>query len=365
VSFEGELKIEVLLQTMLQQGASDLHLSVGAPAQLRVNGRLVRLKMPPLTPEQTQSLCYSVMNTNQIAEFEREFEMDLSFGIRNLSRFRGNIFLQRGSVGGVFRAIPLSLPRLDDLGVPAQLREVIRHPSGLVLVTGATGSGKSTTLAALIDILNETEHGHILTIEDPIEFIHAHKNCVVNQREVGFDSKSFAGALKRVLRQDPDYILIGELRDLESIEMALTMAETGHLVFATLHTNGAIDSISRIVNVFPTHQQQQVRYTLALVLRAVFSQILLPRTDGRGRVLASELMIPNVAIRNMIREDKVHQIYSAMQTGQSESGMHTLNQKLAELFRKQFISAEQALEASLHPDELTKLMGVTIERRGK
>ncbi|MGZ3696832.1 MAG: type IV pilus twitching motility protein PilT, partial [Bdellovibrionota bacterium] len=269
---------------------------------------------------------------------------------------RGNVFQQRGNVGGVFRLIPITIPDFDTLKLPQVLKKVIRRPNGLILVTGPTGSGKSTSLAAMLDILNREEYGHMMTIEDPIEFVHPHKNCIVNQREVGVDTKSFHSALKRILRQDPDFILVGELRDVETIEMALTMAETGHLVFATLHTNGAVQSINRIINVFPPHQQTQIRQVLSFTLQAIMSQMLIPKSHEPGRLMACEVMIPTMAIRNLIREDKVHQIYSSMQTGQDESGMITMNQSLINLVKQGSLSKADAIENSTAPEEITKLL---------
>ncbi len=351
-----KIGLSALLKTMVDQGASDLHITVGTPPQFRIEGSMVKVKMDALSAVDTKDLCYAVLNDAQKAEFEKNFEIDFSFGIRDVARFRGNLFYQRGGVAGVFRRIPLDIPDFDTLRLPEVLRRVIRRPNGLVLVTGPTGSGKSTTLASLLDILNREEHGHILTIEDPIEFIHPHKACIVNQREVGVDTKGFAHALKRVLRQDPDYILVGELRDTETIEMALSMAETGHLVFATLHTNGAIQTINRVINVFPPHHQAQIRQILSFVLQAVVSQQLISKSYEHGRVMACEVMIPNVAIRNLIREDKIHQIYTMMQAGQVETGMVTMNQYLSALVRKGVLSKEHALEVSYMPDELVQVL---------
>jgi twitching motility protein PilT len=297
------------------------------------------------------------MNDAQKLEFERNLEIDFSFGIKDLARFRANVFYQRGAVAGVFRRIPLHIPDFDALRLPQVLKQVIKRPNGLVLVTGPTGSGKSTTLAALLDILNREEFGHLITVEDPIEFVHPHKNCVVNQREVGVDTKSFNAALKRILRQDPDFVLVGELRDAETIEMALTMAETGHLVFATLHTNNAVQSINRMVNVFPPHQQSQIRQLLSFTLQAVVSQQLIPKSFGNGRTMAMEIMIPTMAIRSLIREDKIHQIYSSMQAGQDDTGMQTMNQSLFRLVRERVLTQQDALEYSFVPEELLKMLG--------
>ncbi|NDD93436.1 PilT/PilU family type 4a pilus ATPase, partial [bacterium] len=279
---------------MVDQGASDLHLSAGAPPEFRINGRMVRVKMEPLTPEDLKEICYGILVDDQKASFEAENELDFSFGIPGLSRFRGNLFVSKGSVAAVFRVIPSRIPGFEELGLPLVLKKVMKRPHGLILVTGPTGSGKSTTLAAMLDYINQEEFGHIITIEDPIEFVHGHKNCVVNQREVGSDTGGFLDALRRILRQDPDYILVGELRDRETMEMALTMAETGHLVFGTLHTNGAIQSVNRIINSFEPHKQVQVRQALSQVLQAVYSQQLVAKRNGPGRALVAELMIPNI-----------------------------------------------------------------------
>lgn len=359
----AKIGLPALLKTMVDQDASDLHITAGVPPEFRIQGKMVKVKTDPLNVQDTKDLCYSVLNDAQKADFEKTLEIDFSFGIKELARFRGNLFFQRGGVAGVFRRIPLTIPEFDQLKLPQILKKIIRRPNGLILVTGPTGSGKSTSLAAMLDILNREEYGHLMTVEDPIEFVHPHRNCIVNQREVGVDTRSFGSALKRVLRQDPDFILVGELRDAETIEMALTMAETGHLVFGTLHTNGAIQSINRIINVFPPHHQSQVRQVLSFTLQAVISQQLIPRSFEAGRCIACELMIPSMAIRNLIREDKIHQIYSAMQTGQEESGMMTMNQSLAMLVRQGILSKPDALEHSFMIDELTKLLASASERR--
>ena len=351
-----KISLPSLLKTMVEQDASDLHVTVGIPPQYRIQGKMVKVKTESLSAQDTRDLCYSVLSDSQKAEFEKAFEIDFSFGIKDLARFRGNLFFQRGAVGGVFRRIPLNIPDFDQLGLPPVLRDLLRRPNGLVLVTGPTGSGKSTTLAAMIDVLNREEYGHIVTVEDPIEFVHPHKNCVVNQREVGVDTKSFPAAIKRILRQDPDFVLVGELRDNETIEMALTTAETGHLVFGTLHTNSAVQSINRIVNVFSTEQQAQVRQVLSFTLQAVVSQQLIPKSFSPGRVLALEVMIPTAAIRHLIRDDKLHQLYSSMQSGQDLTGMQTMNQSLNELVRRNILSSEDALEHSFAPDELEKML---------
>lgn len=352
-----KIPLPALLKTMVDQNASDLHITTGTPPQFRIDGKMVKVKVEPMTGQDTKELCYSVLTDAQKAEFEKAQELDFSFGVKDVARFRGNLFYQRGAVAGVFRRIPLNIPAFDQLNLPPVVKEVVKRPNGLFLVTGPTGSGKSTTLASILDLLNSTESGHIMTVEDPIEFIHNHKGCLVNQREVGADTLTFKDALKHLLRQDPDYVLVGELRDIETIEAALTMAETGHLVFGTLHTNGAVQSIFRIVNVFPPHQQPQIRQLLATVLQAILSQQLIPRSNGQGRVMALELMIPNAAIRNLIREDKTHQIYSSMQTGQSDSGMMTMNQALQRLVASGLLSKHDAIDHSFNPDELAKALG--------
>lgn len=352
----AKIPLPALLKAMVDQDASDLHITVGTPPQFRIQGKMVKVKVDALTPQDTKELCYSVLTDAQKSEFESDLELDFSFGVKDVARFRGNIYYQKGAVGGVFRKIPIQIPTFDQLGLPAVLKEVAKRPNGLILVTGPTGSGKSTTLAAILDMLNSTEPGHIMTVEDPIEFIHPHKLCVVNQREVGADTKSFHDALKRVLRQDPDFILVGELRDVETIEMALTMAETGHLVFGTLHTNSAVQSLYRIINVFPPHQQTQVRQLLAFVLQCIVSQQLIPKSNGGGRAMAMEILIPNGAIRNLIREDKMHQIYSSMQTGQNDSGMMTMNQSLVRLVQAGALTKSDAVDAAYMPEEITKLL---------
>ena len=352
----NKVGISSYLRAMVDQDASDLHITVGVPPEFRIQGRMVKVKGDPLSAQDTKELAYSVLTEAQKAEFEKNLEIDFSFGIKDLARFRANYFFQRGGIAAVYRRIPFQIPEFDALKLPQILKKVIRRPNGLILVTGPTGSGKSTSLAALLDILNREEYGHILTIEDPIEFIHTHKSCVVNQREVGVDTKSFNAALKRALRQDPDFILVGELRDVETIEMALTMAETGHLVFATLHTNSAIQTINRIINAFPSHQQPQVRQVLSFTLQMIVSQQLIPKSFQPGRAMACEVLIPNMAIRNLIREDKLHQIYSSMQAGQDESGMITMNQSLVQLVRNSVLSKADALEVSPMPDELSKVL---------
>jgi len=345
-----------LLQTMLEKGASDLHITSGSPPQIRVDGSLVPLNHPPLAPAETKQLIYSVLTDNQKHRFEEENELDLSFGLKGLSRFRANVFQQRGAVAAAIRVIPFRILTFEELGLPTIIHELVKKPRGLVLVTGPTGSGKSTTLASMIDRINSDNHSHIMTIEDPIEYLHPHKKSVVNQREVNQDTKSFKTALKYILRQDPDVVLVGEMRDLETVEAALTIAETGHLTFATLHTNSAAQTINRIIDVFPPHQQSQVRAQLSFVLEGVLSQTLLPKANGSGRALSLEIMVPNPAIRNLIREDKVHQIYSAMQTGQNQFGMQTMNQSLCELYMKRIISYEEAVGRSGYPDELISMI---------
>jgi twitching motility protein PilT len=345
-----------LLKAMVDRGASDLHITTGSPPQLRIDGELVPLKMNALTPVETKQLCYSILTDAQKHKFEEENELDLSFGVKGLSRFRSNIFMQRGAVAGAFRTIPFKILTFQELGLPPIVQELSKKPRGLMLVTGPTGSGKSTTLASIIDKVNTDRHEHIMTIEDPIEYLHPHKNCLVNQREVGADTKSFKLALKYILRQDPDVVLVGEMRDLETIESALVIAETGHIAFATLHTNSAVQTINRILDVFPPYQQPQVRAQLSFVLEGIMSQSLLAKASGGGRVLALEVMIPNPAIRNLIREDKVHQIYSQMQVGQSKFGMQTFNQALAALLARKMISIEEAFGRTSDPDELKNMM---------
>jgi len=350
-----QFNLHQLLKVMVDKGASDLHVTTGTPPQLRLDGDLVPLKTDPLTPIDTKQLCYSVLTDAQKMRFEEDQELDLSFGVKGLARFRANIFMQRGAVAGAFRMVPFQIRPLADLGVPKVVHDLCEKPRGLVLVTGPTGSGKSTTLASMIDLINSKHRAHIVTIEDPIEFLHSHKSCLVNQREVGADTQSFKRALKYILRQDPDVVLIGELRDLETIEAALTIAETGHLAFATLHTNGAVQTINRVIDVFPAHQQPQIRAVLSFVLEGVVSQTLLPKVGG-GRVMACEVMVPNAAIRNLVREDKIHQIYSQMQIGQSKFGMQTLNQGLTDLFLRQLITLEDAFAASSDHDELKTMI---------
>jgi len=345
-----------LLKAMIEKGASDLHITTNSPPQLRIDGKLQPLQMPPLSPADTKQVCYSILTDSQKHRFEENNELDLSFGVRGLSRFRANVFMQRGAVAGAFRSIPYKVMTMEELGLPKAVLDITKKPRGLVLVTGPTGSGKSTTLASIIDRVNSERHDHIVTIEDPIEYLHPHKNCLVNQREVGADTKSFTNALKYILRQDPDVVLIGEMRDLETIEAALTVAETGHLAFATLHTNSCVQTINRIVDVFPPYQQSQVRAQLSFVLEGVMCQSLLPRANGPGRALALELMVPNPAIRNLIREDKIHQIYSQMQIGQQKFGMQTMNQSLASLYQRRLIALDDAMARSHDQEELKTLI---------
>lgn len=356
-NIESQVTLPDLLRRMTEMGGSDLHLTTNSPPQVRVHGHLHPLtEYPPLTPAQTKQLAYSVLTDAQKHRFEENLELDFSFGLKGMSRFRANLFNQKGAVGCVFRAIPYEIKSFEALGLPQVVSDMCKKPRGLVLVTGPTGSGKSTTLASMIDKINIERHDHILTIEDPIEFLHNHKSCVVNQREVGADTHGFADALRTALRQDPDIVLVGEMRDLVTIEMALRIAETGHLTFATLHTNSAASTINRIIDVFPAEQQSQVRTQLSLVLEGILCQSLLPKASGDGRVMALEILIPNSAIRNLIREDKIHQIYSMMQTGQDKFGMQTFNQALATLFQKRLISLDVAMQRSSNADELKDLI---------
>src|ERR1043165_1925418 len=354
---ESSVTLPDLLKKMTDQSGSDLHLSTNSPPQVRVHGHLSALPgYRPLSPAETKQLAYSVLTDAQKHRFEENLELDFSFGLKGMSRFRANLFNQKGAVGAVFRAIPYEIKSFEALGLPPVISDLCKKPRGLVLVTGPTGSGKSTTLAAMVDKININRHDHILTIEDPIEFLHNHKNCVVNQREVAADTHGFADALRTALRQDPDVVLVGEMRDLETIEMALRIAETGHLTFATLHTNSAYSTINRIIDVFPAGQQSQVRTQLSLVLEGIMCQALLPKASGDGRVMALEILVPNAAIRNLIREDKIHQIYSMMQTGQDKFGMKTFNQALATLYHKRQITLEVAMQRSSNPDELRELI---------
>ena len=349
---------------MVEKGASDLHITTASPPQIRVRGQLYPLDMPALDPTATRQILYSILTEAQKHKFEEEQELDLSFGIKGVARFRANIFVQRGALAGVFRMIPYDIVPLENLGLPNIAGNISSLPRGLILITGPTGCGKSTTMAAFLDKINIERRDHIVTIEDPIEFVHKHKGCIVNQREVGADTKNFTRALKYILRQDPDVVFIGEMRDLETMQAALTIAETGHLVFATLHTNSAVQTVNRVVDAFPAHQQSQIRAQLAFVLEAVMAQQLLPRADGKGRVLASELMVATPAIRNLIREDKIHQIYSQMQVGQTKHGMQTMNQSLFNLFTRKLISLDDALGWSMDPEELRQMMASPNQVRG-
>ncbi len=349
------LNIDELLIKTLELGASDLHITTGLPPIVRIHGELKALDYPKLLPNDTRDLIYSILTQEQRDVFERNWEYDFSYSIPGKGRFRVNTYYQRGTVAAAFRSIPVKIPSIDELRLPSVVQEFAMKPRGFVIVTGPTGSGKSTTLAALINIINETRSCHIITIEDPIEFLHPHKRSVVNQREVGSDTHSFANALKYALRQDPDVILIGEMRDLETIQTALTAAETGHLVFATLHTVDAPQTIDRIIDVFPPHQQQQVRIQLSGCLQGIIAQQLLPTSDGKGRVVACEILVATAGIRNLIREGKTHQIYTAIQTGQ-KYGMQTLDMALADLVRRGWITYETALEKCQDPASLKQLI---------
>jgi len=355
-----------LLKKMVEAGGSDLHITTNTPPQIRIHGHLQPLDMPPLTAAETKALAYSVMTDAQKHRFEEDQELDFSFGLKGLARFRANCFNQRGACGAVFRVIPYEIKSFLQLNLPPVVARLCEKPRGLILVTGPTGSGKSTTLAAMIDKVNSERHEHILTIEDPIEFVHQHKNCLVNQREVHADTKSFTSALRAALREDPDVVLIGEMRDLETIESALRIAETGHLTFATLHTNSAASTINRIIDVFPSHQQPQIRAQLSMVLEGILCQALLAKVGGQGRVMAMEILIPNPAVRNLIREDKIHQIYSTMQSGQDKFGMQTFNQSLATLYFNKQITLDTALQRSSLPDELQEMInrGAGLTRSG-
>ena len=345
-----------LLSFMVERGASDLHITTGTCPQIRMNGKLTPLtQFEQLTPQDTQRLAYSVLNESQKQKFEEESELDLSFGIQGLARFRCNVYRQRGAVGCAIRVIPVKIRGFGDLGLPPIIEQLAERPKGLVLVTGPTGSGKSTTLAAMVDKINSEREDHIMTIEDPIEFVHHHKKCLVNQREVFSDTQSFKNALKHILRQDPDVVLVGEMRDLETVAAALTIAETGHLTLATLHTNSCAQTMNRIIDVFPTSQQGQVRAQLSLVLEGVLAQQLIPTLDGQGRVMALEIMVATPAIRNLIREEKIHQIYSSMQAGQ-KFGMQTMNQSLLSLVQQRRISREEAVNRTMDPGELLQLL---------
>lgn len=344
-----------LLKFAVDQGASDLHIVAGSQPALRINGRIVRVKMETLTKDITRKLCYSVLSDAQKSRFEESKELDFSFDVKNMARFRANYFYQRGAVSGVFRRVPVTIPKFTDLGLPAAIGELTNLPYGLVLVTGPTGSGKTTTIASMIDKINSERFGHIVTLEDPIEFVHTHKNCIVNQREIGSDTNAYKTAMKYLLRQDPDYCMMGELRDLDTIEAALTTAETGHLVFATLHTNSAIATINRLVSVFPAEQQDRIRIMLSFSLQAIISQRLLPSLAG-GRVAAIEFLLMTTSIRNLVRDNKLHQVASMMQVGQDKTGMMTMNQSLLALLMRRKIDLKTAFAASPEPDQLDQLM---------
>jgi twitching motility protein PilT len=345
-----------LLKTLVDQGGTDLHITTNSPPQIRIDGKMVPLQVPPMTASETKGIVYSVLTDQQKHRFEESLELDFSFGVKGLARFRANVFFQRGAVSGAFRTIPWEIKGFKELGLPDVVSSLCERPRGLILVTGPTGSGKSTTLASMIDKINAERHEHILTIEDPIEYLHAHKRCLINQRELHADTRTFPNALRAALRQDPDVVLIGEMRDLETVESALRIAETGHLTFGTLHTNSAAQTINRIIDVFPPHQQAQIRAQLSLVLEGIMCQALLPKANGHGRALAMEILVPNSAIRNLIREDKVHQIYSAMQVGQAKHGMQTFNQSLATLYFKKQITLETAMSMSSKSDELEEMI---------
>jgi twitching motility protein PilT len=346
---------DVLLE-VLNLKDSDLHITAGSPPMVREKGRLRALDYPALTSQMTREIIYSILTNDQRKKLENEWQIDFAYSIPGKARFRVNAYFQRASLGAAFRLIPNEMPALEDLGLPAVLRDFTKKPRGFVLVTGPTGSGKSTTLAAMLDVINKERHEHIMTIEDPIEFLHHHKSCIVNQRELGSDAQSFGLGLKAALRQDPDVILVGEMRDLDTIATALTAAETGHLVFATLHTQDTAQTVDRIVDVFPPAQQHQVRVQLSVALQGIVTQQLLPTADGQGRCCATEILVPTPAVRNLIREGKTHQIYSVLQTG-GQHGMQTMDAALADLVRRQKISRELAESRSSSPEELRRLMG--------
>jgi len=351
------VSLEDLLREMVEKKATDLHITTGNPPRMRLHGELLPVKgLDALAPSDTQRLCYSVMTDLQKKVFEEEHEVDFSFGIQGVARFRANVFRQRGAAAGAFRRVPYEAMHLENLGLPPVVSTFVAKSKGLILVTGPTGSGKSTTLAALIDRINESYYKHIITVEDPIEYLHPHKKCLVNQREVHSDTDSFARALRFVLRQDPDVVLVGEMRDLESMSAALTLAETGHLTFATLHTNSAVETINRIIDAFPAHQQPQIRAQLSFVIEGIVCQQLLPKADKSGLVLASEVLVPTPAIRNLIREEKLHQIYSVMQAGQIHHGMQTMNQSLTKLYEQGLIEYEVAISSSPKQEELMGML---------
>lgn len=349
------VSLHQLLKTAVQQGASDLHLVAGSPPVLRVQGRMVRVKSPELTPETCQKLCYSILTDYQKGLFEENRELDFSFGVKKMARFRANIFFQKGNVSGVFRQVPLVIPAFQDLGLPRTVGSLIDYSNGLVLITGPTGSGKTTTIASLMDKINEEKSGHIMTLEDPIEYLYKHKKCIVNQREIGSDSLGFHEALRVLLRQDPDYVMIGEMRDLETIEAALRISETGHLVFGTLHTNSAVQTINRLVNVFPGEQQDRIRTLLSFVLKGVVTQKLIPTASGQLTAV-SEVLVVNSSIANLIRENKLHQIYGMMQVGQEKSGMMTMNQSIMKKVLRRQIDLKTAFAFSSDPEELDGIL---------
>jgi twitching motility protein PilT len=355
------VNLRVLLEEVIERNASDLHVTAGERPKMRIDGDITDSRVEVvLQPKDTMQLAYSVLTENQKKRFEMEDELDFSFGIQNLARFRGNCFKQRGCVSMVIRQIPFDIQTFQDLGLPKVISDLSDKPRGLILVTGPTGSGKSTTLAAMIDKINKELRGHIITIEDPIEFIHRHQGCIVNQREVGSDTKSFGAALKYALRQDPDVVLIGEMRDLETIQAGLTIAETGHLAFATLHTNSAAEAINRIIDVFPSHQQSQVRAQLAFSLEGIITQTLLPKMGGKGRAMAAEILVVTPAIRALIRDDKIHQIYSMMQSGK-KYGMQTMNDALYNLYVTRSVSFDDCVRASHDPVELARMCGIALD----
>ena len=348
--------LEELLQQLVERGGSDLHISAGAPPKIRIDGKLISVDSEILDAEQSQKRVYSVLDNDQIASFEKNLELDMSFGISGLGRFRTNVFMQRGAVASAMRRIPWEIWKMEDLGLPVELlQDICNKPKGLVLVTGATGSGKSTTLASMIDYINASRNEHIVTIEDPIEFVHRNKGCLVNQREVGTDTHGFLNSLRAVLRQDPDIVLIGEMRDKETIEVALTLSETGHLTFATLHTSDSVQTVNRIIDVFPSHQQSQIRTQLSFTLTAIMCQQLLPSATGKGRVLACEIMLATPAVRSLIRDDKVHQIFSVIQTS-GRLGMRTFNQGLFELYRDRKITYDEAMSRTTDQDDLKRMI---------
>ena len=352
----GQFKLQAIFKLMVDSKASDLHLTAGAPPKLRIDGKLVSVSMPSLTMQDTRNLIYQVLTEVQRKVLDEKLELDFSFEIKGIARFRGNVFFSKGAMAAAFRLVPSNIPKFKELGLPDMILEMVKVKNGLILVTGETGSGKSTTLASMLDHINNFRSGHIVTLEDPVEFVHEHKSCIINQREVGTDTFTFQSALRSLLRQDLDIALVGEMRDAETMEAALTIAETGHLVFGTLHTNSCVQTITRLVNSFPAAQQQQVRVMLSFVLQGVVSQQLIPRSDGVGRAIALEMLIPNTAVRNLIREGKIHQIYSQMQIGQGSSGMITMNQSLMQLVMDGAITASDARQRSTDLEELKGML---------